>query len=619
MTSTAKPPRAATALRRGVCFARTLGLTLACSVGLAAMASAAQAAGIGFEPKIQGAGKVVAIDDTGFYTCDKWNQQDDRKTETCGRSWIGNDLPTTVVYTLRVKATAAATPSGHWKFVNWTNCPKVIDGNVCEMSSPWYGSSEEKPVAHFDDSVAPPITLGTEWFDPSADRTVQIPWSTGESATTECSRDSGAYEICASPKRYELDAGEHTFQVRATDASGNVGVSERRSFTILDTVLTSAPPDLIATRSARFAFEGRGGASEFLCSVDGATFSSCRSPMDVTVGSDGLHSFSVKAKDGRWEDAVPARRLWRVDTQPPETFLNPAFGPRDGAQHSSSSETFHFGSSEPGSLQCRMDGAPFQACVSPHTVSSLTPGAHTFEVRAIDEAGNIDPTPEHRAWTAIAADRDLDGYLEGSDCNDGNSAINPGRPDIPDNGIDENCDGRDSVNLDRDGDGYDRDEPGGKAPFDCDDVRADRNPGATDKPQNGLDENCDGVDAPLPSITSEVRYAAKSKRGRVIIRKLAVIRPPDGAKVELRCKNKRKGCKFSRRREVAAPGTSQISFASDLRKTRLRRGAVLEVWITRSDMRGKVVRLTVRRGGKVTGVTLCVAPGSKTPTGCPPA
>jgi large repetitive protein len=46
-----------------------------------------------------------------------------------------------------------------------------------------------------------------------------------------------------------------------------------------------------------------------------------------------------------------------------------------------------------------MDAAAFAACVSPRSYSSLASGSHTFRVRAIDRAGNVDPTPAARTFT----------------------------------------------------------------------------------------------------------------------------------------------------------------------------------------------------------------------------
>jgi hypothetical protein len=51
--------------------------------------------------------------------------------------------------------------------------------------------------------------------------------------------------------------------------------------------------------------------------------------------------------------------------------------------------TFSFTSSDAAAtLQCRVDAAAFAACSSPYTTAALAQGAHTFEVRATDAAGN---------------------------------------------------------------------------------------------------------------------------------------------------------------------------------------------------------------------------------------
>jgi hypothetical protein len=81
------------------------------------------------------------------------------------------------------------------------------------------------------------------------------------------------------------------------------------------------------------------------------------------------------------------------DRTPPETSI--ASGP--GGATRTAAATFTFASSKPGSrFECRLDGGTWASCSSPHTTASLGDGAHSFEARATDMAGNVDATPARR-------------------------------------------------------------------------------------------------------------------------------------------------------------------------------------------------------------------------------
>ncbi len=85
-------------------------------------------------------------------------------------------------------------------------------------------------------------------------------------------------------------------------------------------------------------------------------------------------------------------------------------------------------------------------------------------------------------------DNDGDGVRADLDCDDDESSVYPGAPEIPGDGIDQDCDGEDAP-LDFDADGF-------VAAEDCDDSDAGVYPGAPEVAGDGIDQNCDGADLP---------------------------------------------------------------------------------------------------------------------------
>jgi hypothetical protein len=251
------------------------------------------------------------------------------------------------------------------------------------------------PEATIDSGPPGTISSGHASFDFSSNET---------GSTFECKLDSGTYESCTSPKSLTgLSDGSHTFYVKATDEASNTDPTPADftwtvDTTAPETTIDSGPSGTVNTSSADFSFSASEDGSTFECSLDGSAFEPCSSPQSYAGLSEGSHTLEVKATDqGSNTDPTPASRIWTVDTTAPETTIDS--GP--SGTISVAEATFVYSSQDGSTFECSLNGAPYSACTSPKTKSytKLSNGSHTFDVRAIDGAGNVDATPASRTFS----------------------------------------------------------------------------------------------------------------------------------------------------------------------------------------------------------------------------
>jgi Domain of unknown function (DUF6851)/Putative metal-binding motif/Secretion system C-terminal sorting domain len=140
----------------------------------------------------------------------------------------------------------------------------------------------------------------------------------------------------------------------------------------------------------------------------------------------------------------------------------------------------------------------------------IHPPADDVPGRLIGEKIGVDAF--HYAETYFFYDGDGDGYFDFEDCDDNDESINPGATELCD-GIDNNCNGLNDDGIatnayyfDNDNDGFGdiavsidtciSEPPAGYVlnNTDCDDNNELINPDAEEIPNNGIDEDCDGMD-----------------------------------------------------------------------------------------------------------------------------
>ncbi|MBJ7357681.1 ELWxxDGT repeat protein [Nocardioides sp.] len=90
------------------------------------------------------------------------------------------------------------------------------------------------------------------------------------------------------------------------------------------------------------------------------------------------------------------------DATPPDTAITA--GPGHGSTVTASAATFGFAGTpgDTAKLQCSLDRRAFADCTSPHKFIGLANGTHTVAFRAVDGAGNVDPTPATRTFTVAS-------------------------------------------------------------------------------------------------------------------------------------------------------------------------------------------------------------------------
>ncbi|HMQ26587.1 MAG TPA: right-handed parallel beta-helix repeat-containing protein, partial [Acidimicrobiales bacterium] len=183
--------------------------------------------------------------------------------------------------------------------------------------------------------LGPPVTTITSGPPALTSTSVATFTFTADQAavTFECSLDGEPFSPCSSPVEYDnLVLGQHRFEVQATNSSGLLEetpavyewtIEPPPAGTPPDTLLTSSPAALTASPEAIFSFAANIPGSTFTCALDGASPTSCTSPVTYTNLAAGPHTFTVQATSPLGiADPTPATFAWTIDTAVQPTVVS---------------------------------------------------------------------------------------------------------------------------------------------------------------------------------------------------------------------------------------------------------------------------------------------------------
>jgi Ca2+-binding RTX toxin-like protein len=209
----------------------------------------------------------------------------------------------------------------------------------------------------------------------------------------------------------------------------------------------------------------------------------------------------------------------------------------------------------------------------------------------------------------------FDGEADLVDC--GSSLDDDAQVDASDqvNGCEYSRRGDVPVPVDADGDGF-------VAGFDCNDNDPAIKPGAEDIVGDGIDQDCDGADQPVPYVEFGLTRGFKdqTKQGTRVA-KLVVTRIPSSYSVRVACSNplprNKTRCPFKTKTLKPKGKATQVGLTLLFKNRRLPPLTTIELRITATGFNGKVRRFQIRSVGSPTDKTLCLIAPKKTPTKCP--
>ncbi len=179
-------------------------------------------------------------------------------------------------------------------------------------------------------------------------------------------------QINSEPTGLELSAGE------LTDPATYVETAIQKSN------LTLVAPKTVTIGATTYAWQGWSDGGERVHNV----LARCSA------------AYTAEYKIGTVPNEEPTTQVEApCHTTPPQTTIDSA----PSGTITETSATITFSASEPeSSFECSLDGEAFANCTSPVTLAALADGPHTYEVRAIDWAGNTDPTPASASFVVSA-------------------------------------------------------------------------------------------------------------------------------------------------------------------------------------------------------------------------
>ena len=165
-----------------------------------------------------------------------------------------------------------------------------------------------------------------------------------------------------------------------------------------DTTFTGGPATVTSQTTATFTFTANEPGATFECTIDGGgsgPWSPCTSGVQFPALAEGAHTVYVRATDAGSNVGDPATYDWAVDLTAPTVSIDTS--PSSPTKSTGANFTYH-SSDANSTYMCSLDGSSPAGCGASYS-GTVANGDHTFDVWAIDPAGNQSTNPAEVTWT----------------------------------------------------------------------------------------------------------------------------------------------------------------------------------------------------------------------------
>ena len=220
----------------------------------------------------------------------------------------------------------------------------------------------------------------------------------------ECGLDSAVPEPCTTPhERLNVPEGRHTFYVRAIDAATNPSDNTLAHVFIVDRTEpnTTIESTIVSPTRVEPVVVNLGcdeADCDFICSLSGATSTTCATPHSLSGLVDGSYQLTVAAIDSAGlQDPSAAELNFTVDRTPPETTIMTTTSSLTNLR--TAAFMLSCTDAHACTFGCTLNDDPAAPCPTDHMVVISSDGDQRLAVIATDTAGNVEPVAAEHRWT----------------------------------------------------------------------------------------------------------------------------------------------------------------------------------------------------------------------------